>query len=1244
MSRSLAFPSPFAFRVPCAIRFKLCAAIVATLAFGSVTICGQTATPPTNATDFGSSAVGTAAAQTAVTFTVGSGGTMGTPLVLTQGTPKLDFQLGSGSTCVGSVTGGSCTVNVVFKPIAPGLRRGAVQLTNSNGTVIATAFLFGNGVGPRAVFTPGVISTVAGSYQPCANVLGSCGDGGPATAALFDSNAGIAVDAAGNIFIADRYDYRIRKVDAATGLISTVAGVRGKYCDPSTTPPGCYDGGPATQALLNGPNGVAVDGAGNLYITDSRDNVIRKVTVSTGFISTVASGQPFPWGITADRAGDVYWGDVSDNVIRKLTVSTGIVTTVAGNGTMAFAGDGGLATSASFQFPYSVAVDAAGNLYITDSLSDRIRKVTAATGIVTTIVGSGAQGYSGDGGPATSAALFGPRGIVDDGGGNLYFSDVGNNVIRKVDAAGIITTVAGGSTYGYSGDGGPAVGATLLSPFAVAVDSSGNLFVADTGNRVVRKVTATPASVAFASTIVGATSTDSPRTVTVSNTGTAALSFSVPASGINPAITAGYTLGSSSTCPQISASGHTAALATGTSCTAVVSFHPVAVSATNAGSLTLTDDSLNVVAATQSVALSGISTGTTGIVTPNLALTVPTSAAPGATVGGTLQFSSSSTSSPTGNVTIYAVASGSTTPIALNTVVSSTATGGNGAAFSFTAPTAPGTYSIYASYAGDTNFNGTSSSNSTLTVLSPAKGTATLSVFAPAGEVSGTAITGTVSAVFSGNTATPTGSVVVTAVPTSGNANPSVVLGTIPAATLATAGAPGVSLPYTAPAAGFYNVTASYVGDTNFNAATPSFATINVSAVAVTATSMTLGVPLIAATGVPFNVTLFLAPVVTRTTAITGVISLTRTDSSGITVVITTVPASQAIVTGGVTIPVSIAISGSYTLGATYAGDAVYGPSTATVSNKISINSQNATLTVTGPANGFVGLPVVYTVILSQIAGVPGPDITLTSTLNGVANPGLTVNSVSAAAVTGTVATLTFTSAGVYTITASYPGGGGLSGIPNLPATSAPITTTIIVSGSKPAFNMTLDDKNAADPVNTPLFVANDNAVNSTGLTLAASGGYNTPVTLMFSRAGLPSTVNVALQDASGKTITSTTPVTAGTRIKLSFSSGALATATRPMLGATRLPLYFAGGLLLIGLMGRKVRSRAMLRGLSLLGIMFVVALTATTLAACDATDCAPKEDGEATMTVTATPTTSTQGAAAQTVTVFVKYSYALTQ
>jgi uncharacterized protein (TIGR03437 family) len=337
----------------------------------------------------------------------------------------------------------------------------------------------------------GIIATVAGNGTP-----GYSGDGGPAIDALLEYPTGVAVDGSGNLYIADYGNNKIRKVTAATGIITTVAGT------------GIYgysgDGGPAASAQLSSPSGVAVDGSGNLYIADTYNSVIRMVAAATGIITTVAGGGSafpgnggpatsalvrYPDGVAVDGSGNLYVGDTS-NRLRKVTAATGIITTVAGSGGSPYSGDGGPATSAQLSGPYSAAVDGSGNVYIEDHGNQVIRKVTAATGIVTTVAGNGTQGYSGDGGPATSAQLN-PYCVAVDGSGNLYIADYSNSVIRKVTAAtGIITTVAGNGTHGYSGDGGPATGAQLWFPTGVAVDGSGNLYIADSTNNRIRKVTA----------------------------------------------------------------------------------------------------------------------------------------------------------------------------------------------------------------------------------------------------------------------------------------------------------------------------------------------------------------------------------------------------------------------------------------------------------------------------------------------------------------------------------------------------------------------------------------------------------------------------------------------------------------------------------------------------------------------------------------------------------------------------------
>jgi Cep192 domain 4/NHL repeat len=339
----------------------------------------------------------------------------------------------------------------------------------------------------RKVDTSGNISTVAGN-----GTYGFSGDGGPATSAELFNPFGVAVDGAGNLYIADAYNQRIRKVDTS-GNISTVAG--------NGTAGYSGDGGPATSASLLDPADVAPDGVGNLYIADSDNSRIRKMDAS-GNISTVAgygaaislgdggpatsAGLAGPRGVAVDGAGNLYIADTSNQRIRKVDLG-GIITTVAGNGTYGFSGDGGPATSAELSSPFGVAVDSAGNLFIADLSNQRIRKVDIS-GNISTVAGNGTQGFSGDGGPATSASLWGPTGVAMDAAGNLYIADQSNNRIRKVDTSGNISTVAGNGTQGFSGDGGPAASTELYYPYGVAVDGAGNLYIADQANQRIRKV------------------------------------------------------------------------------------------------------------------------------------------------------------------------------------------------------------------------------------------------------------------------------------------------------------------------------------------------------------------------------------------------------------------------------------------------------------------------------------------------------------------------------------------------------------------------------------------------------------------------------------------------------------------------------------------------------------------------------------------------------------------------------------
>jgi sugar lactone lactonase YvrE len=247
------------------------------------------------------------------------------------------------------------------------------------------------------------------------------------------------------------------------------------------------DGRDAAQAELNAPYGLAVDASDNLYIADYGNKAIRKVVLSgmTGTITTIATGLVHPTGVAVSASGTVYVADPGSNSV--LLIASGVTTTVAGTGTAGFSGDGGDATLAQLNSPFGVAVDASGNLYIADYGNSVIRKVDGAR-TISTIAGIGTAGYSGDSAAANTAELNGPFGVAVDAAGNLFIADFYNNLIRKVDTAGYITTVAGNGPAGFTGDGGVATSAKLRRPTGVAVDASGSLFIADYGNDRVRKV------------------------------------------------------------------------------------------------------------------------------------------------------------------------------------------------------------------------------------------------------------------------------------------------------------------------------------------------------------------------------------------------------------------------------------------------------------------------------------------------------------------------------------------------------------------------------------------------------------------------------------------------------------------------------------------------------------------------------------------------------------------------------------
>ena len=392
-----------------------------------------------------------------------------------------------------------CAVPIAFTPQYPGLRTGAMHLT-ANATSISVGF-DGMGLAPQAILIPGIIQTVLDS----ADIAGGI---------AFKTPQRIAVDPAGNVYVADAASNVVWRWQNRAGAVPSVVAGGG------TLPPAQANGGPATNATLEQPSAVALDAAGNLYIAETGANLVRKVSLPNGIISTVAgtgsagySGDNgvgtsatlnAPAGIAANAAGDIFIADAGNNVIRRVYALGGIIVTVAGTGTARYSGDGGDAVRAQLNHPQSVALDSTGRLFITDTGNNAIRTVDPVRQSIATIAGNGTAGFSGDGGPAVNAQLRQPLDVAIDAAGNLYIADSGNARVRKLNSqSGVLVTLAGSTLVGDEGDGGPANAAALTTPSGVAVDSLGQLWVSDAGNSTLRRVTYTAPTLNFGTQTLG---------------------------------------------------------------------------------------------------------------------------------------------------------------------------------------------------------------------------------------------------------------------------------------------------------------------------------------------------------------------------------------------------------------------------------------------------------------------------------------------------------------------------------------------------------------------------------------------------------------------------------------------------------------------------------------------------------------------------------------------------------------------
>jgi len=327
---------------------------------------------------------------------------------------------------------------------------------------------------------------------------GFAGDGGPAARALLNGPFDIGFDAGGNLYFSDTFNHRIRRVDARTGIIATCAG--------SGAAGYSGDGGPATQAAFNEPYGIAVDRAGNIYVADRHNHCVRRIDGASGMVTTVAgdgsagfagdggaaarAGLVEPNGLAFDPAQQrLLIADVADNRVRVVDLAQGTIATFAGTGEAAHTGDGGLASAAGVFGARAVKVASGGTVYILERQGSSLRAVDPRTGVITTVAGTGARGYGGDGGPALAAVFDAPKELAIEPGGDLLIVDTENHAIRRFDIkSGTVETIAGGHK-GSGGDGGPARAAGLSRPHGIAVGPDGALYIGDTENHRIRKLT-----------------------------------------------------------------------------------------------------------------------------------------------------------------------------------------------------------------------------------------------------------------------------------------------------------------------------------------------------------------------------------------------------------------------------------------------------------------------------------------------------------------------------------------------------------------------------------------------------------------------------------------------------------------------------------------------------------------------------------------------------------------------------------
>jgi sugar lactone lactonase YvrE len=1014
---------------------------------------------------FGTQPIGSVSGGQNVPVTARAAGTVATVEVLTLGVAGLDFVKGIGALNCEAATlaaGAACTESVTFAPAAPGLRMGAVVLVDGNGNVLGTAYLSGTGQGGLGILVPGNTLVAAGDGIYKGSVL----DGNPAAAASLYLPTGVTLDGAGNLYIADCLHNRIRKVTASTGLISTIAG----NGDPTYT----GDDGPAANATLDAPSGVALDGAGNLYIADTGNNAVREIAAFTSVIVTVAgNGTPGsagngvaatsaelnqPQGVTVDSSGNLYIADTSNHLIRRVDAASGTLSTVAGNGITnpvtgdgSYSGDSGPAIQAGLDFPYAVAFDAAGNMYIPDSKNNVIREVAAvngvvtASGILTTFAGTGAPGFSGDGGAATAAQLWSPEGVIADPAGNLYIADTQNASIRKVSSAtGFISTV-GESGVGEDFNGGALATVSLYGPIGLFLDGGGNLYFADSLNMNIEEIQSNVAALDFTSgpgntTIMVRQGEESATQLQeVENDGNAAFDLTAITLGQNAALDPAATTCALS--PPMMAVNEDCEIGVVFAPSTTVAIPPPATEEQLTGNIAVAANTVNAPLQIEAVGIASLVNATTTTLTSSLN---PSGFGQPVTFTATVA-TGAETGTLTGTVTLAVDGAAMGSPVAINAA--------GVAVYSTTALTV-GVHSVTASYNSDPDHFPSTSTPLIQTVL---EGTAVAlaSSLNPSGVGAQVTLTATVSVPPGGGGVAPDGTVVFS--------DGSTALGS--AAISATGAA---SLATSTLANGLHSITATYLGDAS-NQIQGSTSTVLVQDVLTPGRVSVVSNPNPSNYGAP--VTFIVAVTPTGIAPATGTVNIldgAQTIGSG----------TLVSGTGQTTITTSTLAVGSHSITAAYLGDSTYGSSTSAAIAQVVNQAQTSTAVAAPVPNpGIAGGTVAITAVVKVTEGVSSPAGTVAFT-SGTATLG---SATLGASGTATI-DLTF-AAGTYSIAATYSGDGNDGG-----SVSAPYSLTVQLATTATAVTASPSPAVVESPVSFVAKVTGNGGIPTGSVAFSADG------------------------------------------------------------------------------------------------------------------------------------------------------------